>query len=682
MGKCRFIIFVAVAFITMDMEARICNDTIVREHNLQEVVVLAPTMERMKDYILVRLDANQRKHANNAYELLYNCFIPGVKVNAQSGSVEAMGSQTSLYINGQPCDSRDLLMLRSRDIEKIEYHDVPNGKYANTRTAINFVMKQYRYGGYVLAKAQQTIGYNQGVYDVATTLDHGRDTYSFFAGISYSDICGNKAITEEYFNFDTPITRLKEQQTSYRQNGQYVQLRYQHNGKSNYLTTKLTFVNSDMPYNRINGMAKVTDFDNQTFWGETSQNGVSPKFDLTGEYRFNDKNLLNYGAHFTYNRNKYNRSYEDGDFKSITNAVEDAFSFKIACIYNVTMTKGTFTAEMFHYHNIWNSNYTGDAPLWQHLWKGESLAFVTYNRQLSPRLSLFSRLGVDWLQYHLHNSNTMTQMTPRVNLRLQYQIPQGNLLYSANYVNSNYGNNVINDAEITVDRYLSMKGNPNLKKSYDFNTYGYYVQQFKNRFTLTAFSQYNYSHNYVTTNYTRQGDRILCSYNNDGDTHSFSEIAGLTYRPLQNLIIGGDIRYSHLWLNAVNDKHVNCLTGNINVALYWRNFSIQPMVCFGQKSLDFASMHISEVPFNYSFRFSYANKGLNIAAYVASPFNRLHTNTIMETPIYSKCCEISNRTQSQYCNLTLSYTFDFGRKTNIIDSEIDKATNSSLLQVN
>ena len=169
--------------VTTTVFAQVATDSIFKEKMLDEVVFLAPNMERMNSYILIRPDSKQKKHSNNAYELLQNCFIPGVKVDMETGAVEAMGATSTLYMNGQPCDPRDLIMLRPRDIEKIEYHDIPAGKYINDRTAINFVVKQYRYGGYVLGKAKQTIGYIQGVYDLSSTVNHGRNSFTVFSGV-------------------------------------------------------------------------------------------------------------------------------------------------------------------------------------------------------------------------------------------------------------------------------------------------------------------------------------------------------------------------------------------------------------------------------------------------------------------------------------------------------------------
>lgn len=675
------LLFVFYFLLFISASAQNSTDTISQKQTLQEVVVLAPNMTRMDNYILINPDNNQRKHSGNAFELLQNSFIPGVVVDFQNGTVDAMGAKATLYMNGQPCETKDLLMLRPKDIEKIEYHDIPAGKYSNDRTAINFVVKQYRYGGYVLAKAQQTIGYNNGIYDIATTLNHGINTFSVFAGANYTNISDNKSTSLESFQFDTPLTRYQNQTSAYKRNSQYLMLRHQNTGKKSYLVTKLSLVNSDNPRNHTNGLSEING-ENVDYSIESSQSSLSPKFDLNGEYRFSQAKSINYGLHFAYSRNKYHRNYTENNYNSTIDENEDAYNFSASFIYNTILAKGAFTAELYHYHNIWNSRYLSDSELRQDLWKGESLAFLSYNRNFSKKLSLTSRVGVDWLQHHLSGTDKFSQITPRVNLNLQYQIPRGSLLYSINYVNSNYGTDILNDAEIDIDRYISVKGNPNINKSYDFVTYFYYMQQFKDRWTVSAVSQYNYSHNYVTTDYTRDGERIIRSFRNDGNTHFFSEIIGLSYKISSNASISGDIRYSYSSLNGRENIHTDKFTGNISAAYYWNDFSIQPTISFVQRSLDFATMTISEIPVDYSLKLSYTKKNLYLSASIRAPFNSRSTKTVMESMIYSQSCETLNRSQSQYCNLAITYTFDFGHKTKIINEEINRDNNSSLLKVN
>lgn len=295
---------------------------------------------------------------------------------------------------------------------------------------------------------------------------------------------------------------------------------------------------------------------------------------------------------------------------------------------------------------------------------------------------LNARIGADWLQYSLHNYYKLNQITPRINLRIQHRIENGNILFSGNYVNSNYGTDIINNAEIEIDRFMAVKGNPQLNKSYDIVSYIYYMQQFNKKWNISAVSQYNFSHNYVTTDYINNKERIIRTFRNDGDTHLFSEILGLSYQLSTNTTIGGDIRYSHSLLNGQTKIHTNNLTANINAAFYIGDFSIQPTINLAQRSLNFDKLAIYKIPINYSMRCSYSYKNLFLSIIMSSPFTKRKIKTEIQTMPYSQFCEIYNQGQSKYCNISLTYTIDFGKKTKKIENDTDTEINSSLLKIN
>jgi len=209
----RLLILILSSVMTLATTVQPYTDSIALEQTLQEVVALILNMERMDNYIPIHPDANQQCNMSNAYELLQSCFIAGVEVDMQTNTVEAMDAQSTFYINGQPCDARDLVVLRPRDIEKMEYYDISEGKYSNDRTAIHFI-----------------------------------------------EVCGNEAASEDQFRFDIPFTRLRCQESDYKRNGEHEQLRQQYQGQHNYLTNRLMFVNTDQLYNRTAGTSAVTDF--------------------------------------------------------------------------------------------------------------------------------------------------------------------------------------------------------------------------------------------------------------------------------------------------------------------------------------------------------------------------------------------------------------------------------------
>ncbi|MFR3426028.1 MAG: hypothetical protein ACLTSS_07855 [Phocaeicola coprocola] len=77
------------------------------------------------------------------------------------------------HTRGKSRRHRDVQSLRPRDIEKVEYFDVPTGRYSSDIAAINYITKQYRSGGYVSLDGQQTIGYLNGDYNVSAKVSHG-----------------------------------------------------------------------------------------------------------------------------------------------------------------------------------------------------------------------------------------------------------------------------------------------------------------------------------------------------------------------------------------------------------------------------------------------------------------------------------------------------------------------------
>ena len=155
---------------------------------LGEVVVKGSSFIRKDDHVLVIPDKQQVKHASTGYDLLYNLMIPNIEVNKRTGTVSTFGGEVSLYINGEKADYRDVQSLRPRDIENVEYYDVPTGKYANDVAAINYIVKKRQSGGYIFADGKQTIGYIAGDYNIGGKVAHDNTSYSFWVGIQCRNI--------------------------------------------------------------------------------------------------------------------------------------------------------------------------------------------------------------------------------------------------------------------------------------------------------------------------------------------------------------------------------------------------------------------------------------------------------------------------------------------------------------
>lgn len=668
-------IIVLVLTISDNIQAQ--NDSI-KSITLDEVLVTSKNTYRDGDHFTIIPTNTQKDHSPTGFALLSNLMIPGLTFD-DNGVVTTMGFHTGLYINGQPASVQDVVYLQPMEVSKVEIYDAPTGKFAKDNMAINFVIKQYSYGGYASVAAEQSFGLNKGDYRVSTSINKGKMTYSLFGGYQYANI-DNISIhsTDNYIFTNNTIQRnaISQQRPSNRNGYAQFQARYQTNNK--YLVGKLSFIEQYMPTTTSSG--NVFYNDETSLYSSTSSNkSISPKLDLNGEIMIGKTKSITFGLHGKYARNKYTRIYEEAPYEYITNGTEDVGNFNAGLIYTQKLSKGTFTAEIFNYYDLFKTQYSGNYAENERLWKNEALVFGSYNYPFNNYISLQTRLGIDWYQYKLENHTKFNSWNPRLNLKLTNQLKKGMLLWSFMLANSNYNMDVINDATIQLNPYLVRKGNPDLRKSYDIDTYLYYSLPVR-KINLTALLQYQFYKNPVTYSYSQTEHFILQSFDNHGQDHVLSTAIGITYSPIPTLAVTGDIRYSYTSIDLSNKYHHNNINGNFGLQWRIKHFMITPRLNFSTSTIDRYSLSVIHIPFNYSLKVSYSYKNLIASATAYAPFGKREFKQTLVTPVYNYNSTILNRQNYQYYTISLSYLLNFGRKVRQIEPDIDSSIDSSILR--
>lgn len=649
--------------------------------SLKEVEVIASNISRIEDHLLIIPTTKQLKHANNGYDVLTNIMLPGVNVNPHNGEVNVAGQTATIYINGVECDYRDVKMLRPRDIEKIEYFDVPTGKYAKDYVAINFVVKQYKYGGYVQAEASQTIGYSQGNYSVASSLNHKDMSYSLFAGGNHCDINDNYSYGTGVYKFaDQDITRESKTQSAYKSHSEHLQFRFRKQSGQRYLIGRATFVNSNTPNSVTNGFVA---YGKDVVYNRTysCNHSLIPQLDFSCQLPIADNQRIRMYVFSKYSKNNGRRIYSEGNYESDSNQDENALNLCAKLSYDKYGQSYSFVGELLHVHNIWETTYKGSNPYWQQLWNGETQLFANYNKRIKGIHLLKTKIGVDWLQYSIHGGMYFSQLSPRVNLSWSSSFRQNMLTASLNFTNTNYGASVINEAEVEINPYLTRRGNPNIKKSFDILSYVQYSKSTKNVQLLTVL-QHSYCHNRIIDDFciNGSGDKIVKTYNT-GNLNLSQAYIGATYIISPSLSIMGNMSYSYAHLDALDQTVFDAFSGGAKIKWFIGNLSVTPQVSFSTKTMDYSSLAILENPLKYSLTLSYTYRDLYASIYVASPFNNRIYESIINTDVYDSVMKLDMAQSSQYCKLSVAYTFSFGFKTTTEKKEIDMNSNSSLLKI-
>ena len=83
-------------------------------------------------------------------------MIPDVSVDRKTGAVSNSTGNVTLYINGEEADYRDVQSCVLVSIEKVEYYDIPIGKYtAINAHFVNYIVLKRQTGGYLFADGKQ-----------------------------------------------------------------------------------------------------------------------------------------------------------------------------------------------------------------------------------------------------------------------------------------------------------------------------------------------------------------------------------------------------------------------------------------------------------------------------------------------------------------------------------------------
>ena len=653
----------------------------IKSRSLDEVIVQGDNIYRDKDHLNIIPTENQKKQAQNGYGLLYNLMIPGLNIN-NDGTVNTMGFPTGLYINGQPASTEDIRYLYSKDVVRIELYDAPTGQFAKDNMALNFILKKFNYGGYVSLFADQSLGnrLNSGNYRVATSYNKNDITYSLFGGYGYSTVKDIKRSTSEVYSLlDETVFRNTNSSQNINQKTEYFQFQTRFQNKSSYIIGKLTFLGRNNPENKVFGETFTNVYSETPYNYITSSKSYSPRLDINAQFKFNNEKKLDLGLHTYYSRNENTRQYLQSPYAYYYEGRENAGNLKLGAIYTQPIDKGTFTAELYENFDIFQTHYNGEYSSNEKLWQNSSLLFAMYNYPFSDKVTGLLRLGAHWEQYKLTGESKKSIWHPRMNIRVTSRLPKGMLLWYFMLANPSYNTNVLNNSIAYVNPYLITTGNPNLKGATNVDTYFYYSLPIR-QFNITVLAQYQFAKNLAVNTYTPFDDYIIQSYLSSGTANTIMLDMATTYRPSNSFALAADIKYMHKNLKIPENYHNNNFSCSLGAQWYIKNFMIMPRLNYSTPSFDYENFAINNAPLNYNLRLSYSYKGFIAAATVFAPFAKRKIDYSIATPYYSSDVIAFNPAEYQNVSIELSYSFDYGRKVERVEKDIDESFSSSMLK--
>ena len=596
--KTLFVIIMCLCFNVSYAQEPDTTKTSIQAKELDEVVVKASNLTREDDHILAIPTKEQRKHAVTGYDLLNNLMIPGVSVGRSTGSVTTPSGAATLYIDGRKVDFREVQSLRPKDIARVEFFDVPTGKYPKDAYAINIVMKPLNNGGYTQLDVSQGAGYLYGDYNLVSKFVTGTKSLNIWAGYSLEN--PKSSMNEnEVFNF--PDYQLNRQQfynnAGNRHTEEYVQASISNRGKKYIWMFRCGMAWNDIRNNVNNGMTdywqtKASVKDGSILNINSRNKSYRPSVYFYGLHTFSDTKSLDYVFDGYFSRNDYNRFYNEDD-KSFHSLVKEDYCYvKANANYSMAFShRNRLVFSLFEFMRISDSEYTGSSTYNQNLHSSETILFADYSQRLG-RFFFDINPGLSFLTYRLKGMESINHLMPRLQTRAVYKIDKVQQLQFTFALGNTYPRiNTINNVEQQIDPIIILKGNPDMDNSILLNPRLSHTLNL-NKFALqTGVSYFYQNHSIISDYYIRDG-HLISTFRDDCIYHRPSADISMTYNPSGSLNMKLSGQWiEHLVRGGTEHRSLSSISGSAMVNYYIQDFSFS--VSLATPSRDLINSQIS-----------------------------------------------------------------------------------------
>lgn len=644
--------------------------TFIQGKELGEVVVKSSYLTREGDHILAIPTKEQRKHAVTGYDLLSNLMIPGVSVERSTGSVTTPNGAATLYIDGREVDFREVQSLRPKDVSRVEYFDVPTGKYAKDAYAINIIMKPLNNGGYTQLDASQNVGYLYGDYNLISKFVTGTKSFNLWAGYSLENPKSSMDENETFIFPDYQLNRLQHYNNAdNRQTEKYVQASISNRGRK-----YIWMLRGGMAWNASkngvnNGMTEywktAAAIKNGSILDINTRNkSYRPSVYFYGLHTFSNTKSLDYVFDGYYSRNDYDRLYNDDNVSFRSLVKEDYYYIKANANYSMAFChRNRLTFSLYEFMRISDSEYIGTSAYNQNLHSSETILFADYSQRLG---SFFFDInpGLSFLTYRLKGMKSINHLTPRLQARATYRIDKVQQLQFMFALGNTYPRiNTINNVEQQIDPIIILKGNPNMDNSILLNPRLSHTLNL-NKFALqTGVSYFYQNHSIISDYYIRDG-HLISTFRDDCIYHRPSADMSITYKPSGSLNMKVSGQWiEHLVRGGAEHRNLSAFSGTAMINYYVRDFSFSASIA--SPARDLIDSQISRKTFwRYQLSAMWNHGNLAIEANANNLF-MMKNNIVDElsASYYSFKQIDQSRSYNQYANLKIVYSFDYGKKT-------------------
>lgn len=655
-------------------------DSIASE-KLPEIVVKAQMQHTDASSSTYTPTTRQKTSAQNAIDLLRQLAIPQININLVDNAVTTpSGQNVAVYINYIPASAEEIEGLLTSDVRRVEYLDFPTDpRFQGNEHVVNFIMQQYEYGGYTKALINENflVGKLSSRASIYSKFAYKRMTYDLYAGASNHDIKHTGAsIIGDYILENTDgepyhITRNEIFNNSHYKYNQYpVTFRAIYDSDNVQIANTVGFNFDQSPAAETSGCLSYKPAKTEEYSYNRCEPYTSRYLVWSGNYYFilprNFHLSVSPGINYGHTNNTY--LYQTSGTDVIVNeSKENVWQFRgSATLYKkfTDRQNGFFRA---WYGSISNDvSYFGSSPYDNDFLDTYAGAALGYNIS-NNKWNISTDVALQWEKNKI-NDQSVSEIYPLLNVSAGFSPSQKHSLRAYFHFGANYpGASEKTPNTLQQNELMYYTGNPELGLSRQVTFNLSYNWMPSNKFSVLAFAQYFGEYNlYVPVcKPYNNGMALLRKFETDGDYNRTQIGMSFNYKLLNgNLQFAASPSISFYRMTGLFDIERNPFSCNVSATYYLGNFYFQTSYQTGSLTVqgNHGVIYKDRDFYQIIAGWSRANWNIRVSAMNLFRNDWLCATNTLSTPLYSETRFANGNNFHRRLNLSIIYTFGYGKK--------------------
>lgn len=654
----------------------------VKSNELKEVVVEADRMYMTVNKASYSPTKQQRNASANGTMLLQHLAIPQLNVDAIKGTVTMnTGEQVAFFIDGVPASESDVADINTRDVIRVEILDYPTDpKFRNASHVVNFVMLKYEYGGYTKLNTTEMLMSCFSTYNtINSKMVYKKMTFD--ARVYYQYTNGSHNGTNEIQHFRLPgyahvapdgITRTSLwDKSKYISNRPSASIRALYQGNCTQFSSAINWsydgIRTDQRNGTLQYIPKLFDEDKWSMNYPLRRNSVRWINEFFQELPNDWAISLSFQFAFDHLNQRQVRTEGDIDVRNLSakeniwgteSYIDISKSFNYVHDVSVGLSAITYESNIDYIGSTSNNNKT-----YQLLLAPE----VSYT--LSPSDNFDSRIGLSATYYRSKVSGVEeSKFYPTVSFSLNWMPKSRHRLglmynYSINTPNGSQTNAVL----LQTDLLKWSQGNPNLRSYHTMTTQFSYTWNPSQYINISPVATWTYKHNYFADMYslTEDGKGILVKPENCGNYHNvWGAINFSAYAFNRKLVVQARPAVSYHKFTREFEQSYTSLFATLNATYYCGQFYVGASYSTPKTFFNQADPIKRKVKSQYWVMAGWGNTSWTVSVFLINPLRSHWRSDMMmiDTPDYSMNTTTISVNDHRSVNLTVAYTFGYGKK--------------------